>query len=192
MENNNTNVNGASAEGSAQATQTEAVNTETNTNQAEETVTMSKAEFDKAIQAAEDRLRTKYSKDIKALEVKVSELTPAEKTEAELALEQRLSDLERKEKENEAKAKVLSLKASLQSHNIDADITDYLNHDVDAEAFSAAIEKIVAARLASGGYKPTGHQTNQPITKSEYDKMTYDEKAELYRRDPESWKRLKN
>lgn len=189
MDNNTNTVNNTLAEGSEKTTPLDAGN---NNNTADETVTISKSEYDKAIQAAEDRLRTKYSKDIKALEEKVASLTPAKKTDAELAIEQRLADLERKEKENEAKSKVLNLKSSLQSHNIDTDIADYLNLDIDIEAFNANIEKIINERLTAGGYKPTGHQTNQPITKNEYDKMTYDERAELYRRDPESWKRLKN
>ena len=162
------------------------------TNTSEETVVMSKVDYDKAIQSAEDRVRTKYSKDIKALEEKVAALTPPAKTDEEIAIEQRLSDLERKEKEAEAREKVLNLKASLQSHNIDAGIADYLNPDIDVDAFNNDIEKIVAARLAAGGYKPTGHQASQPISRAEYDKMTYDEKADLYRRDPEAWKRLKH
>lgn len=90
------------------------------------------------------------------------------------------------------KAKILNLKASLQSHNLDGDIADYLKADVDADAFSAAIEKVVSARLTAGGYKPTGHQNNQPITKAEFDKMSYSEKADLYNRDPELWKRFKH
>lgn len=192
MENNNNNTAaGATGEGLNNATQP-AVATGTNTTPTEETVTMSKADYDKAIQAAEDRLRTKYSKEIKTLQDKITELTPVEKTEAERDFENRLAELERKEKENEAKAKSLNLKASLQSHNLDGDIADYLKTDVDADAFSAAIEKVVSARMAASGYKPTGHQTNQPVTRAEYDKMSYDERAELYRRDPETWKRLKH
>lgn len=177
-------------------TSDKAAQTTTGTNEkkesANESVTMSKGDFDKAIQAAEDRVRTKYSKDIKALESKIAELTPVEKTETELAIEQRLADLERKEHEAEAKAKEINLKASLQTHGIDVDIVDYLKTDADADAFSKAIEKIVSARLAGNGYKPSGHQTNPPITRADYDKMSYDEKAEFYRRDPEGWKRLKN
>lgn len=190
----NTNTNNTAAtttsEGTEKATQTGAA--DTGTTPVEETVTMSKAEYDKAIQAAEDRLRTKYSKEIKALQEKITELTPVEKTEAERDFEKRLADLERKEKESEEKAKILNLRASLQSHNLNGDIADYLKADVDADAFSAAIEKVISARLTAGGYKPTGHQTNQPITKAEYDKLSYDEMAELYRRDPELWKRLKH
>nr|DAL75902.1 MAG TPA: Major head protein [Caudoviricetes sp.] len=181
------------AEGTNQATQVEVPGGEnTNTNPAEETVTMSKAEYNKAIQAAEDRVRTKYSKDIKALEAKVAELTPVEKTEAERNFEKRLAELERKEKENEAQSKLLSLKASLQSHSIDAGIADYLKSDIDADSFSAEIEKLVSARLAADGYKPSGHQSNQPISKADYDRMSYDEKAELFRRDPDARKRFKN
>ena len=185
MDNNNTNntATGTAAEGTEKETQTgTATGTENN----------SKADYDKAIQAAEDRVRTKYSKDIKALEKKVAELTPVQKTEAELAIEQRLAELERKEQEADAKAKTLNLKTALQAHSLDADIADYLKTDVDADAFSAAIEKVVAARLAASGYKPTGHQTNQPITQAEFDKMSYDQKAELYNRDRETWKRLKH
>lgn len=178
-------------EGSAQTTQTDTSNSNP-ANAADEIITMSKADYDKAIQSAEDRVRTKYSKDIKVLEEKVASLTPPEKSDTERAFEQRLADLERKEKETEAREKALKLKTSLQSHNIDAGIADYLNPDIDAEAFSADIEKIVAARLAAGGYRPTGHQTNKPISKADYDKMSYDERAELYSRDHDAWKRLKN
>lgn len=184
------NNNNTAAEGTEKETQTGAA-TGTNPNPAEETVTMSKADYDKAIQAAEDRLRTKYSKEIKTLQDKITELTPAEKTEAERDFEQRLADLERKEKENEAKAKVLSLKATLQTHNLDGDIADYLKTDVDADAFSTVIEKVISARVAASGYKPTGHQNNQPVTKEQFDKMSYDERAELYNRSPELYKRFK-
>lgn len=191
MDNNTNNTaTGTAAEGTEKATQAGAA-TGTDTNLAEETITMSKADYNKAIQSAEDKLRTSYSKKIKELEDKVAALTPPEKTDAERDFEQRLADLERKEKENEEKSRVLSLRASLQSHNLDGDMADYLKADVDADAFSAAIEKVVAARMAAGGYKPTGHQANQPLTKAEYDKMSYDEKVELFRRDPKARERFK-
>lgn len=193
MDNNQTNiVDGTVSEGSEKVTHGNPVDNTNTTTPADETMTISKADYNKAIQAAEDRVRTKYSKTIKSLEEKITELTPVEKTDAEKDFEQRLADLERKEKESDERAKALALKTVLQSHGLDANIADYLKSDVDAEAFSTDIEKIVATRMAAGGYKPSGHQTNQPITKAEYDKMSYDEKAELYRRDPESWKRLKN
>ncbi len=196
MDNNTNNIaTGTAVEGTEKATQTGAATgtaTGADTNPAEETITVSKADYNKAIQSAEDKLRTSYSKKIKELEDKIAALTPPEKTDAERDFEQRVADLERKEKENEEKSRVLSLKASLQSHNLDGDMADYLKADVDADAFSAAIEKVVAARMAAGGYKPTGHQANQPLTKAEYDKMSYDEKVELFRRDPKARERFKH
>ena len=48
--------------------------------QEEETVTMSKTDYAKAIQSAEDKLRTSYSAKIKELESKL----PHEKTDAEI------------------------------------------------------------------------------------------------------------
>lgn len=190
------NITSNNSTGVTKGTSDNTAQTATGTNEEKETVnesvTMSKNDFDKAIQAAEDRVRTKYSKAVKDLEKKVAELTPVEKTEAELAIERRVAELERKEHEAEAKAKEISLKAALQTHGIDTDLVDYLKTDADADAFSKAIEKIVSARLAGSGYKPSGHQTNPPITRADYDRMSYDEKAEFYRRDPEGWKRLKN
>ena len=60
---------------------------EENTNvetQEQDTITISKSDYEKAIQSAEDKLRTKYSTDIKALNDKVTELTPKQKSDAEL------------------------------------------------------------------------------------------------------------
>ena len=58
MDNNNTNntATGTAAEGTEKETQTGTA-TGTENNSAEGTVTMSKADYDKAIQAAEDRVR---------------------------------------------------------------------------------------------------------------------------------------
>jgi len=189
-ENKNTNTN-IDTEANDNASAAQDKSTGKDTNASEEMLTLSKAEYDKAIQSAEDRMRTKYSKSIKALEDKVAELTPVAKTDAEVAFEKRLADLERKEKENEAKEKYLGLKTFLQSHNIDTDIADFIAPDVDVDALGTVIEKVISSRMAAEGYKPSGHQSNQPLSKDEYNSMSYDERAELYRRDPEAWKRLK-
>lgn len=69
--------------------------TEVNT---EDSVTMSKADFDKAIQSAEDKLRGKYSKEIKELKDKIQELTPVQKSQAEIDLENRIAALEESER----------------------------------------------------------------------------------------------
>ena len=49
-----------------------------------DTVTMSKTDYDKAIQSAEDKIRGHHSKEINDLKDKIKELTPVEKSQAEI------------------------------------------------------------------------------------------------------------
>ena len=149
----------------------------------EETVTMSKADYEKSIQSAEDRLRTKYSKQIKDLEDKVATLTPIEKSENELALEKRLAEVESKEKR-------LNLIDTLVSKNLDKGMADYLKDDADIDSFEKVISSMVNKRLADSGYKPTNHQNNESISKDAWKKMSYSEKQEIFRTNPELAKQL--
>ena len=64
----------------------------------DESVTMTKDEYNKAIQSAEDKVRGKLSKQIKELERQVNELKPVEKSQEEIDLENRIAAL--KESEN--------------------------------------------------------------------------------------------
>lgn len=146
--------------------------------QQEESVTMSKADYEKSIQSAEDKLRTKYSKQIKELEEKITELTPKEKSENELALEKRLAEVEAKEKR-------LNLIDTLTSKNLDRDMADYLKDDADVESFEKLISSMVNKRLADSGYKPQNHQNNESISKDAWKKMSYSEKQEIFRANPE-------
>jgi len=120
----------------------------------EESITMSKSDFDKSIQSAEDKLRTKYSKQIKEMEDKITELTPKEKSENELALEKRLAEIESKEKR-------LNLIDTLVSKNIDKGMADFLKDDADVESFEKLISNMVNNRLVATGYKPNNHQNNE-------------------------------
>lgn len=124
----------------------------------EETISMSKSDFDKSIQSAEDKLRTKYSKQIKEMEEKITALTPKEKSENELALEKRLAEIESKEKR-------LNLIDTLVSKNIDKGMVDFLKDDADVESFEKLISNMVNKRLADSGYKPTKHQSDESISK---------------------------
>ncbi len=72
--------------------------TDENTGTTEETITLTQTELNKRIQSETDKIRTKYSSDIKALEAKIKELTPVEKSDAEIDFEKRLAALEAKEK----------------------------------------------------------------------------------------------
>lgn len=151
--------------------------------QEQDTITISKSDYSKAIQSAEDKLRTNYSKQIKALEDKVKELTPKEKTDAELDYENRVKALEAKENK-------IALLEKLNTKNIDSSIADYLKDDVDIDSFTTAIENLVNSRIEKTGYKPTGHTNSESISKEKWQKMNYSEKQEFYNSNPELAKKL--
>jgi len=155
-----------------------------NTNvQQEENVTMTKTEYQKSIQSAEDKLRTSYSKQIKALEDKIKELTPADKTDAELDYEKRVKELEAREKK-------MNLLESLTAKNIDKSFADYLKDDIDIEAFSTFFQKIINHEVESSGFKPSGHNNNVQMSKDKWHSMSYHEKQEFYNSNPELAKKF--
>ena len=149
----------------------------------EESVTMSKADYEKSIQSAEDKLRTKYSKQIKEMEEKITELTPKEKSENELALEKRLAEVTAKEQR-------LSMIDTLVSKNIDKGLVDFLKSDADIDSFEKVISSMVNKRLADSGYKPTNHNSNESISVDKWRKMSYSEKTAFYDANPELAKQL--
>ena len=144
-----------------------------------ETITMTKDEYSKAIQSAEDKLRASYSKQIKELQAKL----PHEKSAKEKDYEDRLSKLEAKEKR-------LNLIDSLTSKNIDKSFADYLKDDVDVEKFGTAIDNLVNAKLSESGFKPSGHSNNTKISKDKWKKMNYHEKQDFYEKNPELAKKM--
>ena len=141
-------------------------------------ITMTQEEYDKAIQSAEDKLRTRYSKEIKDLQDKVIELTPKEKSESEVALEQRLAEVEAKEKR-------LNLIDTLTSNGLSKDMADYIKDDADVASFGKLIDNLVTTRLADSGYKPHDHAPNNSVTKEQWKKMTYSEREAFYTQFPD-------
>ena len=159
---------------------------EDNTNkgtQEQDTITISKSDYAKAIQSAEDKLRTKYSADIKELNDKITELTPKQKSDAEIDFENRMKALESKEKK-------ITLIEKLNTKHIDSSIVDYLKDDVDIDSFNTAIENLVNSRIEKTGYKPIGHTNSESISKEKWQKMNYSEKQEFYNSNPELAKKL--
>lgn len=182
-ENKNTNADAQSGDG-VNATTT---NGDEGT---EKVVTMSQADFDKAIQSAEDRVRGKMSKTIKELQEKVKELTPVEKTQDQIDLENRIAALEQSEREVADQKRKLDMQEQLAGKGIDKAMVDYIKDDVDVEAFSALVDTIVKSRVKSNGYVPGDHSSDEKITPEDFKKMNYTEKAALYREHPEIYKRL--
>ena len=181
-ENKNTNVDTQTGDG-AQAT----TNGEKST---DKVVTMSQIDFDKAIQSAEDRVRGKMSKTIKELQEKVKELTPVEKTQDQIDLENRIAALEKSEKEVAAQKKRLDIQEQLSGKGIDKSMVDFLRADADLEAFSDLIDTITKTRMKSSGYVPGEHTSDDKITPEDFKKMTYSEKVNFSQAHPEAYKRF--
>lgn len=53
----------------------------------------------KLVQSHEDRIRTDYSKKLKDVQTELDQYKPKQKSESELAIEQRIANLEAKEQE---------------------------------------------------------------------------------------------
>lgn len=140
----------------------------------EETVTMTKTDYAKAIQSAEDKLRTTYSSKIKDLESKL----PKEETDEEKNYKQRVAALEAREKK-------IALQESLANKKLDSSFAEYLKDDVDIEKFGTVIDDLVNNRLAQTGFKPNGHTANVGISKDQWAKMSYSQKQEFYNSNPE-------
>ncbi len=174
MENEN-NTNQAAGTGAVD-------NNATATETGAEMVTMSKVDYDKAIQSAEDRVRTKAAKEYKALEAKL----PVEKTQAEKDLEARMAEIEAKQAEVDAKDKAVALKSALQDAGIDIALADYLKTDIDVKALSEAVTAISNAKRAANGYvPPSGHDNNKGVTLDEWTKMDWDKKVAIRESNPE-------
>ena len=156
----------------------------------EDTVTMSKADYEKAIQSAEDKVRGKLSKEINTLKEKVKELSPVEKSQAEIDLENRIAALEESEKNVAEQKRKLEFQENLTNKGLDKSLVDFLKDDTDVDALVSVIDTIVKSRMKSNGYVPTGHSSDDKISQEEFNKMSYSQKADLQEKSPELFKRL--
>lgn len=174
--------------GDGAGTNTDTTNTKDTTI---ESVTMSKADYDKAIQSAEDKVRGKYSKQIKDLEAKVKELSPVEKTQTEIDMENRLAALEASEKAVTERERKIAVQEKLSANGLDKTLADYIKDDVDVDKLSSLVDDIVKSRMKSNGYVPSDHSSDDKVTPEEFAKWTYSQKAEFAQKHPEAYARLR-
>lgn len=141
----------------------------------------------KYLQSEQDKIRGKYSKQIKELESKL----PKEKSEEELAFEKRVAELETREKELAKKEILTTAKSVLTSKGLDSQLTDYLNFEgvEDLETYVDNIAKVVGKQAKS--YIPRGHEKSEGnITKEQFSKMSYTERCNLYDTNPKLYEIL--
>lgn len=132
----------------------------------------------KYVQAEGDKVRTKYSKQIKDLESKV----PKEKTEDELNFEKRVKDLETKEKELARKEMLTNAKGILTDKGLDVQLADFLQFEgvEDLETYIGSIADVVAKQTK--GYIPNKakNKADGGITKEQFSEMGIMERQNLY------------
>lgn len=155
-----------------------------------ETVTISKTDYDKAIQSAEDKIRGHYSKEINDLKDKIKELTPVEKSQAEIDLENRIAALEESERIVAAQKKRLEFQENLTNKGLDKSLVDFLKEDTDVDVLVSVVDGIVKSRMKSTGYVPTSHDSDDLVSQEEFNKMSYDKRVELYKKNPTLYERL--
>lgn len=144
-----------------------------------EMLTMSQDEFNKAIQSAADKVRTEKTKEIKALEDKLSELQPEQLTPEQARI-----------KELEAQLSAKEQQAALTNKGVSAELLPFLKDGVDADELVNVLENVVNSRLAANGYIPQGHSANEGVTAEQFKAMSYQSKAELYAKNPTAYKML--
>lgn len=157
---------------------------------AQETVTMSKEDYNKAIQSAEDKVRGKMSKEIRDLQAKIKELTPIEKTQAEIDVENRLAALEASEKTVAERERKIALQEKLSANGIDKSLADYIKDGADVDKLSALVNSMVKSGMKANGYVPSDHSSDDKVTPEEFKKWSYSKKEKFAQEHPESYKRL--
>lgn len=140
----------------------------------------------KLIQSAEDKVRTKYSNELKDVKDELNKYKPKEKSPDEISLEERIKALEMREAEIASKEKVTKLASELNTKGVPADLAKFLNADTNVEE----VATLLNAHFLNGNFKPQNHGGSDGITKEQFRKMSYMEKAELFEKNPELYKKL--
>jgi hypothetical protein len=142
----------------------------------------------KYAQSEADKVRTNYSKQLKEANDELNKYKPKEKSEEEKSLEARIKALEDREAEISKKERQVQVKGKLEELGLPTGLADYLNFKNDED-----IEKVggeLAKYFLENGNKPTNHPKSQPVTKDQFRKMSYVQRAQLYNENPELYKAL--
>lgn len=88
----------------------------------------------KLVQSHEDRIRTDYSKKLKDVQTELDQYKPKQKSESELAIEQRIANLEAKEQELASKERAMTIADKLKAKGLPGELAQYLNvgEDIDS------------------------------------------------------------
>ena len=142
----------------------------------------------KLVQSETDKVRTKYSQELKSVNEELSKYKPKEKTQEELDLETRIRNLEIKEAELANKEKSVRIKSKLEEKGLPVGLADFLKLEKDEDIDKVGGE--LANYFLNNGIKPSKHAKSHPVTREQFKNMSYGQRAQLYRDNPELYKVL--
>lgn len=148
------------------------------------------ANVQRYVQSHEDRIRTDYSKRLKDVNDELAKYKPVEKSETEKALEERISALEAREREIANKEKAMTIADKLKAKELPSELAKYLNVGDDVDKTIEDLGAMFGNYFLGGSNKPSNHNTNKGITKEDFKKMSYSERAKLYSENPTLYQAL--
>lgn len=116
---------------------------------------------------------------------------PKQKSDSELALEQRIANLEAKEKEVANKERAMTIADKLKAKGLPSELAQYLNVGEDIDGSIDKVGDALGNYFLGQVSNPSGnHATNKGITKADFAKMSYSERAKLFQENNELYKAL--
>lgn len=146
----------------------------------------------KLLQSEGDKIRTKYSNELRSVNEELAKFKPIEKSEAEKAMDERLRAIEAREAEIAQKEKSYEVAQKLRNAGLPSELAAYLNLGDDIDATIEKVGVAVNGHFLSNGNKPGNHSKQQAITRQQFRKMSYAERANLLATNPELYKILSN
>ena len=167
---------------------------ETKTYTQEEVLALLQSETDKRVSQALKTQQKKYEKQLSLAQLDGDERAKAEKDNRIAELEEIVAQMNIEKNKSE-------LKSVLSSRGLSAEFADLINitddikesqEKIDAldKLFKAAVKAEVEKRLAANGGAPRSSSTSGEITKETFMKMSLSQQSQLYRDNPEIYKRL--
>ena len=155
-------------------------------NLTEEQLTM----VQKYVQSETDKVRTKYSQDLKTANEELAKYKPVEKSETEKALEARLKAFEDKEAELNAKERPQMIASKFNEKGLPEELASFINIGENIDEDVEKVGTALGSYFLNANYKPESHANNKGLTKEQFKRMSYVERAKLFQENPELWKML--
>ena len=185
-------INGTGTEGNEGGAGSQQEETKTYTQ--EEVLALLQSETDKRVSQALKKQEKKYQKQLSLAQLDGDERAKAEK-------DNRIAELEELVAQMNVEKNRSDLKSTLSARGLSAEFADLINITDDLEEsqkkidaldklFKAAVKAEVEKRLAANGGAPRSSSTSGEITKETFMKMSLSQQSQLYRDNPEMYKRL--